>query len=177
MSKQGGYRPGAGRKRGSKNKLPKGVAEAKERYRQHIFSVFDKLLDAKLKLALGTYVEKPGPGRTAPMRIYTTLPNNEAINDLIHFVTGKPKIVDDEDDGLKDPESVNTLETLSNNVKSILLGKLPIPEPPPVDAEVVKPEPEPKIIIRKTVMNFTPLPKKILKTLATDINPMKVLKR
>lgn len=109
---RGGYRPGAGRPTGSKNKNTIVELEARSTLINKILSNWNPIIDTMLSVGLGKvkYIGiKNGKEIT-----YTKPPNPQVLLDLISFVVGKPKME------LSGNIDLPQLERLSDDVRSIL---------------------------------------------------------
>lgn len=194
MNKHGGYRPGAGRKIGSKNKRPAMVEEAHDILVQKVLDYWHPLLETKLNLALGDfYIEKEVvKGKSITKVIYTAAPDSSAINDLLYFVLGRPATV-----VMSPPPgnggNVDGINQLADGIRSILTGRMmkdietvDVIEPKvvkPVVKAIVKQKPAPVTVPeKKTIeLNYTPLPAHMLiandtkRQEALAIDPLSIL--
>ncbi len=84
-SRQNGRK--GGRPSGSENKATKIKRSMKMRWLQRTNEMADKLLEAQMDLALGSYVETPTP--TGEIRVYKRNPDRRAIEWLLEQVWGK----------------------------------------------------------------------------------------
>jgi hypothetical protein len=112
---RGGYRSGAGRPIGSKNKNTIVELEARATLVNKILTNWNPIIDALLSVGLGkaTYVNtKNGKEIT-----YAKPPNPQVLLDLISFVVGKPKME------LSGNIDLPQLERLSDDVRAILEKK------------------------------------------------------
>jgi len=91
---RGGKRPGAGRKKGSKNKKTIAQEQALLVLREEILKEWGDLIKAKMNLAKGVYYEKKvvdkETGETKT-EIYRKLPDGASLEWLFSIVVGKPK--------------------------------------------------------------------------------------
>lgn len=85
MGKNGGARPGAGRKKGGHNKIPSSAIEARKMLEQKVMDNFEPLLDAWMTLAKGDFIYQ---GRE---RLYHAKPDSQALRNIMEFLMGKPK--------------------------------------------------------------------------------------
>ncbi len=94
MGQNGGKRPGAGRKPGSKSKKTLEKEVAAKLLNELVIQKIKPLVEAKLAVALG--IKKSVPvknkkGKTEYHEVYSENPNSAAIEDLFNRVLGKPK--------------------------------------------------------------------------------------
>ena len=113
--KNGGYRPGAGRPRGSKNKTTVIEAEARSLLVNHILEKWKPIADTMISLALGKIKIVKIEGKY--IRVYTRPPNFRAVKSIIETVIGKPKYE------ISSSVDVPQLEQLSNDIRTILERK------------------------------------------------------
>lgn len=86
---KGGKRPGAGRKQGSKSKKTIEQEKALEVLREEIRKNWGELLQSKLELAKGIWVERRiGKNRAF---VYREKPDSQSLEYLFSMVVGKPK--------------------------------------------------------------------------------------
>jgi len=92
MVQRGGKRPGAGRKIGSKSKKTIEQEKALEILREEIRKQWIPLLETKIQLAQGIYVEKKIPMGKNKMKviIYKKQPDSDSLEWLLEMVVGKP---------------------------------------------------------------------------------------
>lgn len=120
MSKHGGSRPGAGRKKGSLNKIPASSLEAKEQLNSKIMEHWTPIIETLLDIGLGDYyVDKSiTPDEK---KIYKQAPSQSALVELVSFVVGKPKQeVDNKHSGEINSTS---MDRLTDSIRNILERK------------------------------------------------------
>lgn len=89
MAKHGGYRPGAGKKVGTKASHTVDAIEMRKKVIATVEKNLAPLMEAKLDLALGHYEEKADADGT--VRVYKKAPDGNAIQYLLNQGIGKPK--------------------------------------------------------------------------------------
>lgn len=82
---RGGYRPGAGRKKGSKGTHTLAADKAREYTIQRVTSELDPILTAQIEAAKGMYVEVKGK------KVYREKPDVQAGKYLLDQTIGKAK--------------------------------------------------------------------------------------
>lgn len=120
MAKHGGFRPGAGRRKGTRNKIPADSLEAKAQLNEKIIEQWNPIIETLLDIGLGNYyVDKS----VTPdeKKIYKQSPDKSALVELVQFVVGKPK----QEVDTKHSGEINStsMDRLTGMVKNILEGK------------------------------------------------------
>lgn len=112
---KGGYRVGAGRPKGSKNRKTIVELEARTALVNRILAEWDPIIDTMLSVGLGKakYVDT----KDGKEIIYLKAPSPQVLLELVSFVVGKPK--------LEFSGAVNTpqLDELTKDIRSILEKK------------------------------------------------------
>ena len=118
----GGFRPGAGRKKGQKSKKTIVEAEARAILVDKVLQDWDPIIETMKDMALGRikYIKVIGQNKETGediVKVYTKPPSESALQELISMVVGKPK------QEVSGTINMPQLQALTQQIADILQGK------------------------------------------------------
>lgn len=149
--KNGGARPGAGRKKGGHNKTTIDQLHGKQLMIKMVLRELYPIINAQILKAKGEIyavngydIVKDNTGQVLQKSaiVYKQAPDNFSAKMLLEYVFGKPK--ETVDMTVNNPDAVNSIDNLSDSIKRILEAKhhpkIPTQNIQPIKAQPVKVE-------------------------------------